>query len=97
MAAGVPVVAAKVGGNPELIRDGQTGLLVAQEDEAFVGALENLLTNSGLRRTYGEHARLEASAKYRVSQVRDQYEELYRSLLAAKTGKFEPGKVANPA
>jgi L-malate glycosyltransferase len=97
MAAGVPVVAAKVGGNPELIRDGHTGLLVAEEDEAFVGALENLLNDSGLRTACGERARLEASAKYRVTQVRNQYEELYRSLLTAKLGKFEVGKVANPA
>ena len=97
MAAGVPVVATKVGGNAELIRDGQTGFLVPMEDEAFVRALQELLTDSGLRKTCGERARLEASAKYRVSQVRDQYAELYRSLLTAKTGKLAVGKVPNPA
>jgi glycosyltransferase involved in cell wall biosynthesis len=97
MAAGVPVVAANVGGNAELIRDGQTGLLVPLEDEAFVQALEELLTNPNLRKTLGERARLEADAKYRVSQVQKQYEDLYHSLLAAKLGKFELGKVTNPA
>jgi glycosyltransferase involved in cell wall biosynthesis len=95
MAAGVPVVAANVGGNPELIRDGQTGFLVAQEDEAFERALGQLLTDSDLRKACGERARFEAAAKYQVSQVRNQYEDLYRSLLAEK-GKFEVGKVAYP-
>jgi hypothetical protein len=44
MAVGVPVVASAVSGIPELVRDGETGLLVAPEDpEVLAGAVESVL------------------------------------------------------
>lgn len=56
-ATGLAVVATNVGGNPEIIRDGQTGLLVPVDDhDALRSALHSLLTNPTLR------ARLGASA-----------------------------------
>lgn len=54
MAAGVPVVATPVGGIPEAIDDGRTGLLVPPDDAgALATRLEELLKNAGLCRTLG--------------------------------------------
>jgi glycosyltransferase involved in cell wall biosynthesis len=86
MAAGVAVVAANVGGNPELIDDGQTGLLFPVGDESkFAAALETFATQSDVRQRMGSAAREQARARYSISTVRRQYQDLYHELLAAKT------------
>lgn len=54
---GKPVIATDVGGNGELIRDNENGILVPVQDaEAFGAALERVLTDSSLRARLGEHA-----------------------------------------
>lgn len=85
MAAGVPVVATSVGGISELVREGETGFLMAPDDDKrFVAALEHLLTCPGLRADFGERARKLALVNYSLSRIRDRYEELYTSLLGEK-------------
>jgi glycosyltransferase involved in cell wall biosynthesis len=85
MAAGLPVVAARVGGNLELVRDGETGLLVPSgDDEAFAAALQRLLENSDLRAAFGAKAKSEARLRFALRQVCGQYEELYRAVLTEK-------------
>lgn len=90
MAAGVPVVAAEVGGNVELVQQGSTGFLISQstdpgaEDAEFAAAMESLVTQPELRRRFGVCAREKAQATYAVSKVRDLYQDLYRNLLAEK-------------
>jgi L-malate glycosyltransferase len=92
MAAGLPVVATNVGGNRELIRDGEDGLLVPLGDEeALSCALERLLLDVELRREMGHRARASVLANYTVEKIRDQYQDLYRSLLAAKRWKPAQG------
>lgn len=82
MAAGLPVVATRVGGNPELVRDGETGLLVPpDDDEALASALERLLTHSDLRSAFGSKAREFALKHFSAASVARQYEELYLRLL----------------
>jgi len=55
---GIPVVAFRNGGIPEVVRDGKTGVLVPMYDsDRFAGAIEKLLTNAALRRQMGESAR----------------------------------------
>ncbi len=52
MSTSLPVVATNVGGNPQLIRDGDTGLLVPVADSpALAGALARLIADAGLRAT----------------------------------------------
>jgi L-malate glycosyltransferase len=89
MAAGVSVVASDVGGNRELIQDGETGLLVQPEEHAFTVALERLLLDSELRRRCGQQAKAYASAHHNLETIRDRYEGLYESLLVEKCWKPE--------
>jgi glycosyltransferase involved in cell wall biosynthesis len=57
-ATGVPVVATAMGGIPELVEDGRTGLLVPAGDSlALAGALSGLLTDPGRARRMGAAAR----------------------------------------
>jgi len=85
MAAGRPVVATRVGGNPELVRDRGTGLLVAPEDEgALANALETLLASPDLAREWGENARRLARANFALDYTRERFEQLYIDLLAKK-------------
>jgi L-malate glycosyltransferase len=85
MAAGVPVVAARVGGNPELIEDGVSGLLVPSEnDDAFAAAVEKLLGDTELRATLAAKARSGARSRFGLGQVCRQYEDLYRTVLREK-------------
>jgi glycosyltransferase involved in cell wall biosynthesis len=56
-AAGLPVVASRVGAIPELVRDGETGSLVDADDDAgFIAALGRLADDPALRRAMGTRA-----------------------------------------
>ncbi len=67
MALGTPCVATDVTGIPELIRHGQTGLIVAQEDElALAKALQKLLQDSALRVSIATSARQLIEAEFDV-------------------------------
>jgi glycosyltransferase involved in cell wall biosynthesis len=84
MAAGVPVVATRVGGNPELISE-QRGLLVPPDDEgALAAALERLLKDAALRAAFGRNAKEFAQQNFSREMVRDQYQQLYTELLSRK-------------
>ncbi|WP_419805734.1 glycosyltransferase [Terriglobus sp.] len=62
MAAGLPVVATKVGGNAEAVQDGVTGLLVASEQpEALAGAMLRLLDNPEQSRRMGDAGQVRAA------------------------------------
>jgi L-malate glycosyltransferase len=85
MAAGLPVVAADVGGNPELIQTAVNGFLVPPRDEeGFAAAIEQLLIQRELRDKIGGKARESTRARYSIETVRNEYQELYFSLLVTK-------------
>ncbi|HUI43496.1 MAG TPA: glycosyltransferase [Terriglobia bacterium] len=84
MAAGVPVVATGVGGNPELVSD-KTGLLVPPNDPvALARALEVVLADAELRTRLGECSRKFVLENFTLDRMRDQYRELYYNLLAER-------------
>lgn len=87
MAAGVSVVATNVGGNPELISDQKTGLLVPPGNEdALVAALGRLLRDPALRMKYAHNAKEFARAHFPMTVVSRRYEQLYEDLLEQKRG-----------
>jgi len=70
MEAGVPLVASRVSGIPEVVVDGETGWLAPPEDPAaLAGALEAVLTNPGEARRRGEAGRQRAEERYRPAVV----------------------------
>lgn len=88
MAAGKAVVACRVGGNSELIQDGETGLLVPPNDEEELStALEFLLSRPALCAEWGARARQEALTSHGMEHVREQHEKLFREVLEEKNWK----------
>lgn len=85
LAAGKPVVATRVGGVPDVVRDGEDGFLV---DPGDVGALADrlalLAARPDLRRRMGERGRERVLSRYAVERLLQDTDRLYRSLLAGK-------------
>ncbi|PLX44846.1 MAG: glycosyl transferase, partial [Hyphomicrobiales bacterium] len=84
MAAGLPVAATAVGGVPELVSDGKTGLLTPPGDEkALAAALMRLLEDGDLRRAMGEAGRRRALDEFSIEAMVRRTEQV---LLAARGG-----------
>lgn len=82
MAAGVPAVAARVGGVPEMIEDGASGLLVDPWDATAIGdSIARLLCDERLCETMGRRARELARERHRASVVARRTAQVYRELL----------------
>jgi len=82
MAAGLPVVASAVGGIPELVVDGETGLLVPPGDpDALADALGKLITDPELRQRLGAAGRARAEACFDLPRFRQAHIRLYEELL----------------
>jgi glycosyltransferase involved in cell wall biosynthesis len=79
MAASLPMVAARVGGVPEAVIDGETGLLTPPENPAaFAQALQRLIDEPDTRRRMAEAARRRFDGRYDVSCMADGYEAIAR-------------------
>jgi glycosyltransferase involved in cell wall biosynthesis len=87
MMAGLPVVATAVGGIPETVLHGETGLLVPPGDaHALASALHRLLQDADLRRRMGEAGRQRAMAWFTQQRMVDATIALYRQILPNGTG-----------
>jgi glycosyltransferase involved in cell wall biosynthesis len=83
MGHGIPVVATEVGGNREVVVDGQSGYLVPVHDRGMlVDRIVRLLSDPGLRKKVGEEGRRRVGRQFRMQDVADRYLDTYRELLA---------------
>jgi len=96
MACGCPVVATRVGGLPELVKDGEGGLLypVGAVDEMARGC-RRLLSDGDLWEKASEAARRRAVDEFSVSRVLPMYEELYRDVLEGNAVAGTPGSTGD--
>ena len=87
MAAGVPVIANKVGGNVELLSHGKGILIPPGDAEALGAALQELAADRSMRESLGRVARRFAQENFTIEQMRRKHEELYAELLERKGWK----------
>jgi glycosyltransferase involved in cell wall biosynthesis len=85
MAAARPIVASAVGGVPEVVVDGETGMLFAPNDRSgFVRAVAELIDDPNRRRQIGERGRRRASTRFRVDRMIGETVRYYRAILATR-------------
>jgi len=85
MASGKPVVATDVGGNPELVVDRVSGLLVPpRRPDMMAEAILELLTDEGKRRSMGEKARRRVENDFNIDKIVKEYENVYFDLAKKK-------------
>ena len=83
MATGLPVVGTRVGGNPELVEDGLTGVLVPPSNsEAMARGIVAYFTDPAIARRHGRAGRLAAVHRYSLERMIADYVSLYDGLLA---------------
>ena len=92
MAAGLPVVATAVGGTPDVVVDGVTGLLVPPRDPpALAEAVVRLLRDPDLRHRMGEAGRHRVEEHFSLERMVGRTQALYQQLLDAKGLKSGQG------
>lgn len=90
MAVGVPPVASRVGGNPELIEDGRSGILFHPGDaQALAECLRKLASAPEWRQQMGENSRQRVAARFSLIQMMQAYSQLYSEVLT-RTGRRVP-------
>ena len=84
MAASLPIVATRVGGNSEAVEEGSTGLLVpSRSREALAASLETLVVDSERRRRMGDAGRRRALERFTVDRMISDYEGVYAGVQSA--------------
>jgi glycosyltransferase involved in cell wall biosynthesis len=96
MARGLPVVATRVGGNPEVVIDGETGYLVPPLDPASLAErMLELLRQPDLAAAMGRRGRARVVAHFQVSKMVARYESLYHDTLRSR-GAIASSRFAEP-
>ena len=88
MATGLPVVATGVGGNPELVHEGATGVLVEPGDpDALARGMARYLDEPGLAQVHGEAGRNRVLREFSLDTMLRRYERLYDGLTGPRGAK----------
>lgn len=83
MATGLPIVATDVGGNGELVKQGDNGCLVPRSDpEAMASAIAQYIDDPHLRERHGRCSRMRAEHQFSIEHMVAQYVEVYERLLS---------------
>jgi glycosyltransferase involved in cell wall biosynthesis len=81
MASGLPLVATRTGGNPELVEDGVTGRLVPVGDRAVLAAaLADYVGDPHLRARHGKAGRQRATEEFSLERMAEGHRRLYAEL-----------------
>lgn len=81
MATGLPTIATRVGGNPEVVEDGSTGWLVPASDPlALARAMQQMLSEPQRAREMGRAGRARVETHFDVRKMVCAYESIYASL-----------------
>lgn len=87
MANGRPAVVTAVGGNVEVVEDGETGFVVPPRDpQALARKICALIRDEGLRRRFSEEARRAITERFSLEKMAAEYSTLYATILRAKGG-----------
>jgi glycosyltransferase involved in cell wall biosynthesis len=87
MASGTPVVASRIGGLPEIVRDGETGFLVPPGDiDALHDRLDQILGDPALARRMGEAARADVLERFTWARVAARCLDAYSATRAPRGG-----------
>ena len=82
MASSLPVIATRVGGNPELVVDGQSGLLVeSQNPKALAEAIKYYLDHPQLAKQQGEYGRSLCQQRFSLQRMLQDYMAVYDQLI----------------
>jgi glycosyltransferase involved in cell wall biosynthesis len=95
-AAGLPIVATAVGGNHEVVRDGDTGFLVPARDDVALAEAMLRLGRLSLedRRAMGRRGRERVRANYGLARVAQRWEAIYLEVLTRKRVPIDPAERA---
>ncbi|HET7306562.1 MAG TPA: TIGR03088 family PEP-CTERM/XrtA system glycosyltransferase [Gammaproteobacteria bacterium] len=86
MASGLPVIATRVGGNPELVLDGRTGALIPPADAAaLAGAIGHYVAAPERAVAHGQAGRERAEREFSLDAMVDAYTSLYDGFLGTET------------
>jgi L-malate glycosyltransferase len=85
LAAGLPAVAARVGGNAEIVQDGKTGLLIPPEDtSSLAAALLRLLHDPGLGQELGRNGKEFVASNFSFDRMVSETDRFYTELLQSR-------------
>ncbi len=90
MAAGLPVVATRVGGMSEVVSDGETGILVDPHPAAIARALDTLIADPMLARSMGDAARLEVRRRLSRERMVAEMQQVYDETCARSERRRRP-------
>jgi len=91
MSMGLPAVATRVGGVPEVLAENTEGLVVPPGDAvALAEALARLLGDRALRERLGQAARARVERSFASEAICSRYQALYRELLASRPASAPP-------
>jgi L-malate glycosyltransferase len=86
LAAGLPTIVSRVGGNPELVEDGVSGFVVPPESEALGIALLKMLRDPELMRSFGERGREFVVQNFSFERLVREVDALYTAVLREHGG-----------